>query len=251
MRTTQRHAWFVLGVVLSAAPVVGVLLVAGLPVRVSIAPARPAVPLGPLPPPLVAAAIWARFGGGVDQRVDPLTVWGFAALRWCRFQAAGADDRQQQAEQCLATQVGLPLAASIAARHVRDEGQSQSVAARELGQVATAGWLTRSWDADSLVRDLAQRGDFDVGGRGVEDAARRYFDKTPAALTAAGAATLAAALPGAERWQAGVSPWCAPTAATAARNRVLRRMAANGAVDAGELQVMMQSPLGVLDRGCR
>ena len=248
----MRKVWLGLGSAVLAVPVLGWLQMAGIyQLGLTLAPDPPVMPAAVSLPPLVDAAIWARFGGGVERRVEGLTPWTFVALRVCRLQAAKGEDRQQRAEQCLAQQVGLPLAASIAAQHVRDNGPAQGVAARELGQVATAGWLTRTWDADALVRELAQRGDFGAGGRGIEDAARRYFDKTPAALTAPEAATLAAALAGAERWQAGVSPWCAPAEALAARNRVLGRMAVNGAIAAAAVQPMVQQPLAVVDRPCR
>lgn len=185
----MRKVWLAVGSAALAAPLLGWLLMAGLYLLgLTLAPEPPAMPAA-ASLPLVDAAIWARFGGGLDRRVEGLTPWIFVALGVCRFEAARAGNRQQHAEQCLARHVGLPLAASIAVQHVRDEGRAQGMAARELGQEATAGWLTRSWDADALVRELAQEGDFSAGGRGVEHAAREYFNR------AANGAINATALP--------------------------------------------------------
>jgi Transglycosylase len=146
----------------------------------------------------------------------------------------------------VAAHPGVALADTWSRQHARD----QDVSPDGLGQVATAGWLTRNASADRVIDGLVATAEWGHGRHGVDDAARGYFAKPASALSASEAAVLAAALTDAANRSRGVDPWCAPAEA-AARNRVLRRMAANGAVASRALQALVQGPVGVVERRCQ
>lgn len=242
MRTAERKVVLALGAALVAAPVAGVLLVIGLyQYGLTLVPEQPHLEVAASAPPLLQQAVWARVGGLGPPRIEPMTVWGFASLRVCRFNG-GADGR----EACLSAHPGVAIADTWARQHARNHDVSPD----GLGQVATAGWLTRHGSAERVIAGLVSTAEWGRGWHSVDEAARGYFGKAAAELAAPEAAVMAASLADAANRSRGVDPWCAPPASTAARNRVLRRMAANGAIAPRALQALVEAPLGVIARAC-
>lgn len=210
----------------------------------SLVPA-PGPATAPPPPPALAAAIWARFDGSAPD-VEAMTPWTFVQLRVCRALASRADDRDAAREACIRQHPGVEVAGAVATDHVLHHGLRRSLRG-EIGQVATAAWLTRHWTRDDLVRQIAGDGDFGHGWRGVDAAARGYFDRAPGALTADQSALLAALIGGAPRGD----PWCHPETARAARNHVLERMVVNAALAPDALTGLRDQPLGVVEGPCQ
>jgi hypothetical protein len=242
MRTAERKVMFALGAALVAAPVAGVLLVMGLyQYGLTLLPEKPHLDVAAAVPPILQQAVWARFGGLGPPVFEPMTVWGFVSLRVCRFNGGSAGR-----EACLSAHPGVAIADSLARQHTR----SHDVSPDGLGQVATAGWLTRNGSAEGVISGLVSTAEWGRGWHGVDEAARGYFGKAAFELAASEAAVLAASLTDAANRSRGVDPWCAPTESTAARNGVLRRMAANGAIASSALQALAQTPLGVIERAC-
>ena len=210
----------------------------------SLVPETPRPAAAPLPPAVVADAIWARFDGGAHP-VEAMTPWAFFELRVCRALASRADDREAAREECIRKHPGVEVAGAVATDHVIGHGLTRSLRG-EIGQVATAAWLTRQWSRADLLRHLAATGDFGHGWHGVEAAARGYFGKDAGALTATEAALLAAIL---GRTSA-ADPWCHPDRSLAERNHVLDRMALAGALHGDAPAELGRQPLGVADGKC-
>lgn len=245
MRSEEKRFAWMLALALAAVPLglVGAM-VALYFYGLSLVPETPRVAASTPPAEVVSAAIWARFDGGSPE-VEVMTPWTFIQLRACRAMASRADDREAAREACIRRHPGVEVAGAVATTHVMGHGLRRSLRG-EIGQVATAAWLTRHWSRDDLVIELAANGDFGHGWRGVEVAARAYFGRAPGALSASDAALLAAALGGATS----VDPWCHPEAALAERNHVLERMALNGAVSSDVLGELRGQPLGVVSAEC-
>lgn len=246
MRAQERNVLRALGIAVIAAPVAFAALVSGVYFYgLSQVPERPTLDAAAPHAPLLDAAIWARFGGQGAPAIEPMTPWTFARLRACRFLAVRFEVAEGR-ESCLRAHTGVSLAAAVAQQHVRD--QNTPLGARlEVGQVATAAWLTRNGTFATITGALAATAVWPHGWRGAEAAARGYFDKPVAALDASEVALLAASLADTTNRSAAADPWGQPEAARAARNVVLEHMARNGAIGADALRTLEARPLGVAD----
>jgi penicillin-binding protein 1C len=109
----------------------------------------------------------------------------------------------------------------------------------KLGEMALAVRIERSLDKDRILEEYANRAPFGPGIRGVGAAARLYFDKAPAHLSLAEAATLAA-LP---RGPSLYDPRRHADRLLRRRDRVLGRMLATGAIDRAAYDRAIAEPL--------
>lgn len=240
MRLEERRT---LIVVLVAGSVGAVLLLPSLYfLGLWLVPERPQpAPTGSTPP-LVRKALWARADGGPTTELQPVTAVGLVRMRICRVLAArhdSPDARGKARSECLHHMPGIQLADRLTGVHVEDLGVQGGL--REgLGQVANAAWVTRHWNANTLMDTLAVRDRYGFGWRGIDAASAGYFGRPSAELTADQAAFLAVMI-GEER----LDPWCSPMEATTMRNRILERMHANGALTAAELRAAFDRPLGL------
>lgn len=233
-----------------AAVVVGVFLLLSALYRygLSLVPESARFTAFSAPPPLVEAAIWARFGGSGPPELRRMTPWSFTGLRLCRL-FAGRFWNSEGREACLRYHPGISVASATSHEHLAALGPLSALR-RDLGEAATAAWLTRSRSAPEVLADLAGSADWGHGWHGVDEAAEGFFAKPAKELTAPEAALLAAALTDRENHSRAVDPWCAPAEARRVRDHVLEQMAGNGALSASELASSSASSLGVVDRGC-
>lgn len=200
-------------------------------------------------PPLVTAALWARFGGEGPVQLKAMTPWSFVGLRLC-LAKVNMNNPVAGREACLQHHPGLRAASAEALRHVEGQQYEGRSLKNDLQEVATTVWLTRHRSAEEVLSNLAVRSDFGYGWQGVSEAAKGYFGKEPGELTAAEAVLLAAALYDNEIGTNGVDPWCEPDSARNARNRVLIQMSDNGVLSSSSLLGLAESPLRIRERSC-
>jgi hypothetical protein len=203
-----------------------------------LAPPRP-VPAAAPAPPLLREALWARANGGLAtfRPVNPIAIVQHVAcielaenqdLSRQSPEGAKADDPPERADRLADCRKHLPAIQGVeylAGVHMRDHHFEPSLRT-SIGRVATAVWMTRSWTREEFLDTLATRSEFGPGWRGVEAASRGYFDRAAAELTLPQAAALAAFV-----GDRGIDPWCDREAATGMRDRILRRLRENGAID--------------------
>ena len=202
----------------------------------------------PAPPPLVEAAIWARFGGSGEPHLRRMTPWSFVALRVCRL-TAGTFRFTESRDTCLRFHSGISVASATSHEHIEALGPLSAVR-HDLGEAATAAWMTRNRSAAEVLADLATSADWGHGWHGIDEAAGGFFGKTAADLSAAEAALLAAALADRESHSLATDPSCRPSEARQARDRVLRRMTLNTVLTERQLETALASPLGTQKRAC-
>jgi len=193
-----------------------------------LAPPRP-VPATTHVPPLLSEALWARADGGRATEMQPLNPISFVRHRVCRAIAARTDDPQLRGErraECMKQLPAVQAADYLSGVHMRDEHVDPSSFRMGISQFATAAWLTRSWTKAELIDTLAALGEFGFDWRGVDAAARGYFDREVAGLTLPQAALLAGLI-----GERAIDPWCDPGAALSIRHRILERMRDNLAID--------------------
>ena len=193
-------------------------------------------------PPLVADAIWARAGGGRAAELVPITPFSMARLAACvaveDFKDTTPGDARRIAA-CQQYQPALPALEYFSRMHMRDANLPTSF--REgLARMSTTIWVTHSWTKRDFLNTLADRGEVGALFRGVDAAAHGYFRRAAAELTLSQAA-LIGALMGNRR----ADPWCEPDAAVTARNGILERMHANGAIADADVQATLPAPLGL------
>jgi hypothetical protein len=228
VRREERRTIAIAGGLL-ALGVVGALL---LPIALymfglAVAPPRP-VPHTTPTPPAVRDALWARAGGGRADSLRPINHVSIAEMALCVAQAEGANDNERFA-RCRHVLPAMPGLEYLSALHINDSGGKRNSFLGGHGAFGTTIWMTRSWTKQEFVDTLAARGMFGFGWRGVDAAARGYFDKAADRLSASEAAFLASRLGNHP------DPWCAPEVAAALRNRVLSSMHDNGALSAIDL----------------
>jgi len=110
------------------------------------------------------------------------------------------------------------------------------------------GKVVEAWRAVRLEQQLSKeqiltwylnRAYFGHRAWRVEAAARTYFDESPAGLSLAEAATLVGLLPEPSRRD----PWVEPSRARSARDRVIERMVATGALTRAEADLALAEPM--------
>jgi hypothetical protein len=206
-----------------------------------VAPPRP-VPVSAHVPPLLADAIWAGVEGGRATQLEPLEPFRMARLGACMALAERLEDPSERAEresECMAILPALPAVTNLVKLHMRDGHMAQDPR-YPFAQIATVAWLTRSFTKTELIDTFAARVPFRHGLRGVDAAARGFFDRTAAELSLPQAALLAAMVNDLH-----LDPWCDLTGAAVRRRRVLERMRANLAIDDSALQRANVAELGL------
>lgn len=194
-------------------------------------------------PPLMADALWARAGGGTDSQLRPLNPFTLGRMAACHILAETTHDEQSQREvqhqECMKLMPGVEAVGYVSSLHLRSVGVWQDPRVPFV-QIATMTRMSDTWTREQLVDTLAERAEFPGGFRGIDNAARHYFDKAPAELTVAQAALLAG-MAGDRR----VDPWCEPVAAASTRRRILERMHDSLAIDDATLDAANKADLGI------
>jgi hypothetical protein len=218
------------------APVVfvTVLLVIGADVAPALAPA------GAQAPPLIKSALWARAEGGRAAALRPIGPITMAQMSACVLTAPGENDNQRIAA-CRHVMPALPALEYLSNVLLRDHGVNRNSFRGGAGAMVTMVRLTRSWTRDDVLNTLAARADFGYGWRGLDAAARGFFDRPAATLTLPQAALLASRVGDSNS----ADPWCQPEAAALMRNRVLTRMRDDGAISDADFQAASLSDLGL------
>jgi hypothetical protein len=192
-------------------------------------------------PALLKDALWARADGGNAtglRPINPITIVQHVA---CTELADWHDDPQARRRECRKYLPALAGVEYLATVHLQDQQIERASFRGGAGAMATTVWLSRSWTRENFLNTLAARAEFGFGWRGVDAAARGYFDKDADRLAVHEAALIAAFI--AETY---ADPWCYPGRATELRNRILARMRDNGAVDEAAHQQALMMPLGVV-----
>jgi penicillin-binding protein 1C len=109
----------------------------------------------------------------------------------------------------------------------------------KLGEAALALRIEASLGKDAVLAEYMNRAPFGAGVRGIDAASRYYFDKPPAQLSLAEAATLAAVPRGPHVYD----PTRHPERALARRDRILARMREKGWIDEGSYARALAEPL--------
>ena len=209
----------------------------------SVAPNLPAVE-GAAAPALIKDALWARAGGGRAtelRAINPLNVVGHLACR----QLNDVPDNPRPEDDARAAECAkwLPAMSGIeyfSELHLKDLSVNRNSFRGGAGSFSTMLRLSASWNREEFLNTLAARGDFGYGWRGVEAAARGYFDKAPDQL-ALHEAALIASMAGERYLQA----WCHPVATAESRNRTMARMRDNGAISDADFRAAAAMPLGL------
>ncbi len=142
-------------------------------------------------------------------------------------------------------------AVNLRAGEVKEGGSTLAQQLARRLEPRAPGWLGKLGEARLALRLTAQLGGHGVldqylrrtwygnGATGAGRAARLYFDRPPAALSLAQAATLAA-IP---RRPASLDPLANPALVQRARDRVLERMSRHGLASGAEVEVARAEPL--------
>ncbi len=178
--------------------------------------------------PLLADAIWARASGGRAGRLTPITPVSMAQFAACVAIEDFWDMTEGDARRVDACRHRMPAMQGVeylSNVHMRDAQYAPGFRTG-LGRFSTTVWLTHSWTRAEFISTLAERAEFIDGLRGVDQAARILFARTPSEVSL-GQAALLAAMIGDRR----VDPWCDPESAAILRRRVLERMRDDGVID--------------------
>lgn len=243
--TPQTRKWLI---GLSAMALVGFpMLVAGyMSLGLFFAPPWP-VPSNTAVLPLAADALWARADGGAATNLNPFTPVRFAQLLACLAAAESVDNPgMQEAAQADCRRQYMPAFGAVeyvSEQHMRAANLVEPGFRKGHAKFVTTVWLTRSWTKADLLATLVERGEYGVGFRGLEGAARGYFGRTAAELTLPQMA-LAAGLVGG----VGPDPWCDAAGAAQVRHGILERMRDNNAIDEPAFQAADVSDLSLTAR---
>lgn len=196
-------------------------------------------------PALIGNAIWARANGGAATTLQPLNPFTVGRMAGCHVLAEVRNSERAAADaahdDCMTLLPGIEAVGYLSSVHLRSEGVWQDPRV-PFAQIATMTRTTGTWTREQLLDTLAERGEFAPGFIGVEQAALGFFKRSPADLTVAQAALIAALL-GNQR----LDPWCQPAAAALSRRRVLERMRKNGVIDDATFEDANRSELGLID----
>jgi hypothetical protein len=202
----------------------------------------PPIPARQAVPPLLADAIWARAGGGGAVELTPITPLSLLRLAACVANEDFWDTTPGDARRVEACRDHMPALEGLeyfANVQMRDADYTPGFRSG-LGRFSTSVWVTHAWTRTEFLNALAERAEFSIGVRGVDDAARALFDRSSSELNLPQAA-LTAAMIGERR----VDPWCNPEAAANMRRRVLDRMLGSGAIDEAAYQSAHMAELGL------
>ncbi|HWI18064.1 MAG TPA: transglycosylase domain-containing protein, partial [Vicinamibacterales bacterium] len=196
-------------------------------------------------PGVVRDALWARAGGGQATELRPISPISlgqmFACVAYQDFMDNTPGDAQRVAA-CRHHLPGIQAVEYLSRVHLQDNNVPPSF--REgIARLSTSVWMSRSWTKDEFLNTLAERGGFGSGFRGVDAAAKGYFNRVVSELTLAQAAMIAALA--ADRQ---VDPWCQPETAATMRLRVLESMRDTKAIDEAAFDAASRSELGLTAR---
>ena len=136
-------------------------------------------------------------------------------------------------------------ASTISQQLIKLAAPAPRTVARKLAEIWLALCLEQRWSKDRILTEYLNRLEYGNLQTGIAAASRHYFGKPPADLSAAEAAFLAA-LP---RAPGRLNPRADFAAARARQQWVLRRMAANGALDADALARAEAEPIELRPAG--
>jgi hypothetical protein len=237
---------------INARQAVGYLLVAGaagglllLPavtfVGNLLAPTQPALATTHVPP-IIGEALWARANGGRATELLPINPFTLGRMMSCHLLAEvvrDGDDVEAQHEECMKLIPAVQAVGYVSNLHLQSHGVWQD-ARVPFASLATMTNVSNKWTRAQLLDALAERGEFSLGFRGVEQASRGLFNKSAAEVTVAEAAVLGALLS-----QGHVDPWCGPGRTAEMRRKILEKMRDNGAIDDATLEAANAAPLGL------
>lgn len=214
-------------------------------------PASIGVPTGAIPSEVTSARglqigglergarAWTSFG-----EMSPDFVRAIVASEDARFFVHEGFDLEAIARAAVAnraaggvTQGGSTLTQQLAKSFVGDE---ESLA-RKLEELVVARRIEVLWSKAAIFEAYANRIYFGAGATGVGAAAAIYFGRTPAELTLAQSAMLAAILPAPGRFH----PFREPELVRERRDRVLDRLEATGLATADEVAAARAEDLGL------
>jgi hypothetical protein len=207
-----------------------------------LSPTLPVPATAPVPA-LMAEAIWARANGGRHTELQPLNPFTVGRTVSCLILAERLDpspEREARQDECMTHLPAIEAVGYLSTVHMKADGVWQDPRVPFV-QLAHMTRLTNSWSKQELLDTLAERGEFTGGIKGVEQAARAFFNKPPNELTLPQTA-LVAALLGDTRFD----PWCATERAAARRRQILDRMRANLAIDEGARLAADATDLGLV-----
>lgn len=208
-----------------------------------LAPTQPAPPTTHVPA-LVGDALWAEFAGGRATDLQPINPFTLGRMFGCHLLAERVRDRDMNEAEHEACMKLLPAVEGInvvAMSHLRDVGVHDDPRVPFVG-FATMMNVASTWSRAELLDALAERAQWSYGFRGVEAAARGFFNKPASQLDLPEAALLAAL-----QRDRHLDPWCFPAHTADDRRRTLRRMRDNGAIDDAALESADIAPLGLAD----
>ena len=232
---------------LSAACIVGlpILLAGYLSLGLFFAPAWP-VPANVAVPPLVGDALWARARGGSATSINPFNPINLAQFAFCIAQAEHeGPGPSRDAAQAECQKEHLPAFGAVeyvSELHMRGAGFKEPGFRKGHAKFVTTIWLARSWSKADLLTTLVERGEYGLGFRGLESAARGYFGRAVDELTLPQAAMLAAFVGG-----EGPDPWCDPATTANMRHRILQGMRENNAIGEPAFDAADRSALGLTE----
>ncbi|MFM8534854.1 MAG: transglycosylase domain-containing protein [Acidimicrobiia bacterium] len=178
--------------------------------------------------PLLGEAIWARANGGRHTELQPINAFTVGRTVSCLILAErleSASDREDRQNECMTYMPAIQAVGYLSTVQMRADGVWQDPRVPFV-QIAHMNRLTSSWSKAELLATLAERAEYANGIKGVEQAARAFFQRGTHELTLAQTATVAALL-GDTRFD----PWCAADRAVQRRRQVLERMRNNLAID--------------------
>ena len=179
-------------------------------------------------PPLIGHAIWARANGGRATELQPINPFTLGRMASCHLLAERFEDRSErdaQHDDCFKLLPGLQAIGYLASLHMQSVGVWQD-ARVPFVQLATIRKMSDTWTRDDVINTLAAHAEFRHGWRGVDAAARGFFDRTPAELSLEQVALMAAMI-----GDLHLDPWCDTAGAALRRGRVLDEMRENLAID--------------------
>lgn len=239
--TTRRR---LIGLALAGILGVPMLLAAYLSLGLVFAPPWPVAATTPVVP-MMGEALWVRANTGSATDLRPIGPVSVSQFMGCMLLAETESDavlQEARADECRRFLPAIDAVEYLSTQHMRASGFKEPGFKEGHSRFVTTLWMTRSWRKADLLNTLAERGEFGMGFRGVENAARGYFGWPAAQLTVPQVALVAALIGG-----VGPDPWCDPESASTMRHRILVGMRENGVIDEQAYDSADRSELGLAD----
>jgi hypothetical protein len=208
-----------------------------------LAPTQPALAASRVPA-IVGEALWARANGGRATELQPINPFTLGRMMSCHLLAEVVQDggeKDAQHEECMKLIPAVQAVGYVSNLHLQSQGVWQDPRVPFVS-LATMTNVSNRWSRAQLLDALAERGEFTIGFRGVEQASRGLFNKPAAEVNVAEAAVLGALLS-----QGHLDPWCGPGRTAELRRKILEKMRDNGAIDDAAFEAANAAPLGLAD----